>query len=146
FAYQTLLYDTNGESNFITRHDQIDTLYEQVNRDHAAEAEEILRLAYPSATGATAAELEELFLDLAYGRAAAQLILSKNTIADLDEDRLEIRANLYVDTEIATLNTALDQSAAGLQAYLGLLQDSLGVPPVDGNPAGRAAFARHVPG
>jgi hypothetical protein len=144
FAYQVLLFD-DAPGGFITRHDEIGTLYGPANRAHADRAEEILRLAYPTATGATAAAAENLFLDLAYGRAAARLILSKDAVAALDAERLEVRANLFLDTEIAALQGALAESAAGIDHYLMLLQDPLGRPPVGGNPAGRALFARHVP-
>lgn len=145
FAYQTLLYE-GGPGSFITRHDLIGSLYGPVNREHADEAEELLRFSYPNATGALVEDYEQLFLDLAYGRAAAQLILSKDTVRNLDTERLEVRTDLFLDPEIATLETALEQSTLGLEAYLLLLQDSLGVPPIAGQPAGRSLFARHVPG
>ena len=145
FAYQTLLYQSDGLGGFSTRHDEIDTLYDTVNRDNAAEAEELLRFSYPTATGSSKLEMEGLFLDLAYGRAAAQLIISKNTVANLDQQRLEVRANLFLDEEITTVQSALDQSAAGINEYLNLLQDPLDLPPVAGDPAGRAIFAKLVP-
>ncbi|WP_193214475.1 FG-GAP repeat protein [Luteolibacter marinus] len=145
FAYQKLLYDEAAPGSFSTRHDEIETLYAQVNRDHAGEADEILHLSYPDTTGSVRDDYENLFLDLAYGRAAAELIRARNSTANLDAERLEIRTNLFLDTEITTVRTSLQHTRAGLNAYLDLLADPLGVAPDGGNPAGRALFKRQVP-
>ncbi|WP_353568663.1 hypothetical protein [Haloferula sargassicola] len=146
FAFLHLLYEESSPGQFINRHGDMGTLYSPAHRARADEAEALARFAYPSATGSTARGLEMNLLDLAYGRAAAQLILSKNAVVDLDEDRLLDNSGHFIDSEISVLQSALDDAGAGLNVYLELLQDPLGVPPISGNPAGRVLFARHVPG
>jgi len=148
FAYQRRLYEQDGPSQFLTRFEDFETYYGQVNRDNADAAESILRSIYPDSSGAGLVAIEELFLDLAYGRMAAELIRSKNATFQLNQDRIVgASGDLYfLDAEIATIESALAASTAALNAYLPFLDDTLGVPPIEGRAAGRAIFARHVPG
>jgi len=152
FAFQTALYGDDplkpGPINSL--HDQFDTIYGQANRDNADAAEAQLRMFYPSATATQKSEYENLFLDIAYGRAAADLITSKEILRDLNRQRVEapggLPSNLFITTEIGIVESALAESAKGLNRYFALLEDDLGVPPIAGEPAGRTIFAKHVPG
>lgn len=149
FAYQTLLYDGSGPS-FLTRHDQIDQLYGETHRENATTAEELLKSIYPTATEANALEIEHLFLEIAYGRAAANLIGSRDILRKLNQQRLDGTpltqgSFFFLNDEIDLIGEAFERSAAALNPYLSLLSSPLGKALIDGNPSGRLLFAKNVP-
>ncbi|MEM1083400.1 MAG: FG-GAP repeat protein [Verrucomicrobiota bacterium] len=156
FAYQTRLYENDGTLGFITRHDRLtaeippgnQAIVSQINYDNAQLALDLVDAALPTADPQYAEQLKELRLDIAYGAAALELILAKNVMRGLGEERLSgVSAGLFfIDQEISRIEEALAHSTTGLNHFFDLFGDDLGLPATPQGPAGRQLYGELVPG
>lgn len=156
FAYQVRLYEDDATLGFITRHDRLtqevppgnQQIVGAVNIENAMSALELVRAGIPEAGTGAAAQLRELRLDITHGLAGLDLILSKDVMRKLGEERLVgVSGELFfINQEISRVEEALMYSSSGLNHFFGLFEDDLGLPGTPLGPAGRQLFAELVPG
>jgi hypothetical protein len=142
FRYKTLLYtNANDPAPALA---SMASLYGAAERSRAQTAEAYLRRALTNSPASTL--LAGLLLDLYYDRAAAEFILSANSLTGADRARMgppSVPTGFVIDDEISLYRQALTAYRTALMTNFALLVDNLGMSDVP--PAGCQWFQQLVP-